>query len=92
MIRIILFLALSYCFNVLVLLASKTNFTFDINPTYAPQYLDWFYARYYLDLFYVVLPAIALLYSFVAKWIFTFNRKVREPKKTFAQSKEHVAR
>lgn len=82
MIRLLLFLALSYCFNGLVLQESKIDFTLDVDST----------SQYYWDFFYVVLPLTALLYARIAKWIFTFNKKVKELKKAFAQPQEPVLR
>lgn len=65
MIRLLLFMAVTYCFNQVVHFESLTDMTMDLDPS----------SRYFLDLFYIALPLTALLYARITKWVFSFNKK-----------------
>lgn len=73
MARLLLFFALTYCFNKVVGMGSEVDMSFDIPPM--TPYGFQFLTSYYVDLFYVFLPFLALLYARITKFIFTFNRK-----------------
>lgn len=64
MIRLILFIALSYCFNKLAQYVGTVDWILEVSK---PDDL-------YLNFYYVALPVLALIYARSVKWVFSFNK------------------